>query len=45
MPTIAWERFGLNNTLSVLKYSDDPYLELREGFRMSRRIDSLIRHY
>ncbi|KAL6073746.1 DUF5664 domain-containing protein [Balamuthia mandrillaris] len=44
LPPIALERLGINNELSALKYAD-PEIPLREGFRISQRIDSLKRHF
>ena len=44
LPPIAMERLGINNELSALKYSD-PEVPLREGFKISSRIDSLKRHF
>ena len=44
LPFIALERFGINSSLSGLKY-EDPLQELREGFKISKRVDSLIRHF
>ena len=44
LPYIAMERFGINSSLSGLKY-EDPLQELREGFKLSKRVDSLIRHF
>lgn len=44
LPYVAMDRFGLNNSLSSLKY-DDPLQELREGFKLSKRVDSCIRHF
>ena len=38
------ERLGINNELSALKYAD-PELPMREGFLLSKRIDSLKRHF
>jgi len=43
LPPIAMERLGINNELSALKYRD-PEQPLREGFMISKRIDSLKRH-
>ena len=39
LPPIAIERLGINNELSSLKYAD-PEQPMREGFRLSVRIDS-----
>jgi len=44
LPYVAMERFGINSSLSGLKY-EDPLQELREGFKLSKRVDSLIRHF
>ena len=43
LPPIAMERLGINNELSSLKYKD-PTIPMREGFLISKRIDSLKRH-
>lgn len=43
LPPVALERLGLNNELSALKYTD-PEQPLREGFLLSKRIDSAKRH-
>lgn len=40
----ALERLGINNELSALKYVDAEQ-PLREGFMLSKRIDSLKRHF
>ena len=44
LPPIAMERLGINNELSALKYAD-PEVPLREGFKISSRMDSLKRHF
>ncbi|MCA9676067.1 MAG: histidinol-phosphate aminotransferase family protein [Kofleriaceae bacterium] len=44
LPPIAMERLGINNELSALKYADAA-APLRDGFRLSTRIDSLKRHF
>ncbi len=44
LPPIALERLALNNELSALKYAD-PAAPLRDGFPLSRRVDSLERHF
>jgi hypothetical protein len=40
---LSLERFAINNELSKLKYSD-PEGEIREGFYLSKRINSLLRY-
>eukprot|EP00759_Apiculatamorpha_spiralis_P037322 PhF_6_TR37204/c0_g1_i1/m.54832/K00817/hisC; histidinol-phosphate aminotransferase len=44
IPPIALERLGINNELSALKYRD-PEEPMRVGFLISKRIDSLKRHF
>lgn len=44
LPYITMERFGINSSLSGLKY-EDPLQELREGFKLSKRVDYLLRHF
>lgn len=44
MPPVAMERLAINNELSALKYRD-PEQPMREGFMLSKRIDSLKRHF
>ena len=44
IPPIAMERLAINNELSGLKYRD-PEQPMREGFMLSKRIDSLKRHF
>lgn len=44
LPSIVLERFAINNELAKLKY-EDPEFELKDGFVMSKRVNSLLRHF
>ena len=44
IPTVALERLGIHNELCGLKW-DDANQWMREGFVVSRRIDSMKRHF
>lgn len=44
LPPPALVRLGVKNELSALKYKDAEQ-PLREGFKLSKRVDSLRRHF
>jgi hypothetical protein len=44
LPKVALERVGINNELSQMRLGKNADLWLREGFAISKRIDSLKRH-
>jgi hypothetical protein len=44
LQSIALERFAINNELAKLKYPD-PEFELKDGFKLSKRVNSLMRHF
>ena len=44
LPPVALERFAISNELSLIKYKD-PEQEIRDGFMLTKRVNSLLRHY
>ena len=44
LPAVALERLSLHNELCQVKYGDEAGAWMREGFKLSRRVDSLKRH-
>ena len=44
LPKVALERVAINNELSQMRLGSNADLWLREGFTVSKRIDSLKRH-
>ena len=44
LPAVSLERLSLHNELCALKYGDDANGWMKEGFKLSRRVDSLKRH-
>lgn len=45
IPAVALERLDIHNELCVVKWKQDPGLWLREGFLISSRVDSMLRHF
>eukprot|EP00658_Telonema_sp_P-2_P077759 TRINITY_DN7114_c0_g1_i1.p1 TRINITY_DN7114_c0_g1~~TRINITY_DN7114_c0_g1_i1.p1 ORF type:complete len:290 (-),score=75.61 TRINITY_DN7114_c0_g1_i1:383-1252(-) len=44
LPAVALERLSLHNELCQVKYGDEANGWMKEGFQLSKRIDSLKRH-
>jgi len=44
LPAVALERLSLHNELCQVKYGDNANMWMKDGFKLSKRVDSLKRH-